>query len=390
MCVVLPLAACGGGSKEEGGQRRGAQGPLSVGFVVVKSSSVPVVADLPGRTVAFQSSQVRPQVSGVIQRRFFKEGSLVRQGQTLYQIDPQLYRAAVNQAEANFQSAQATASAASVRAERLKPLAEMEAVSKQDYTDANATALQAKASVAQTRAQLETARINLRFSTVPAPITGRIGRSLFTEGALVTVNQADPLATIQRLDPIFVDIQQSSADLLALRRSISQGGLSATQARVKLLLEDGSNYGPTGTIEFSEVTVDPSTGTVTLRATFPNPDGVLLPGMFVRAQFDQAINTRAILVPQEAVTRQATGEASVFLVGPGNKAVRRVITIQRADGANWVVTDGLKAGDKVIVQGTGQLRPDAPIKPVPADTPQRAEPPKRGQRGPGATPDKRG
>lgn len=387
---MLPLAACGGGSKEEGGQRRGAQGPLSVGFVVVKSSSVPVVADLPGRTVAFQSSQVRPQVSGVIQRRFFKEGSLVRQGQTLYQIDPQLYRAAVNQAEANFQSAQATASAASVRAERLKPLAEMEAVSKQDYTDANATALQAKASVAQTRAQLEIARINLRFSTVPAPITGRIGRSLFTEGALVTVNQADPLATIQRLDPIFVDIQQSSADLLALRRSISQGGLSATQARVKLLLEDGSNYGPTGTIEFSEVTVDPSTGTVTLRATFPNPDGVLLPGMFVRAQFDQAINTRAILVPQEAVTRQATGEASVFLVGPGNKAVRRVITIQRADGANWVVTDGLKAGDKVIVQGTGQLRPDAPIKPVPADTPQRAEPPKRGQRGPGATPDKRG
>jgi len=358
--------------------------------VVVKSSSVPVVADLPGRTVAFQSSQVRPQVSGVIQRRFFKEGSLVRQGQTLYQIDPQLYRAAVNQAEANFQSAQASASAAAVRAERLKPLAEMEAVAKQDYTDANATALQAKASVAQTRAQLETARINLRFSTVPAPITGRIGRSLFTEGALVTVNQADPLATIQRLDPIFVDIQQSSADLLALRRSISQGGLSATQARVKLLLEDGSTYGPTGTIEFSEVTVDPSTGTVALRATFPNPDGVLLPGMFVRAQFDQAINTRAILVPQEAVTRQATGEASVFLVGPGNKAVRRVITTQRADGANWVVTDGLKAGDKVIVQGTGQLRPDAPIKPVPASTPQRAEPPKRGQRGPGATPDKRG
>ncbi len=387
---MLPLAACGGGSKEEGGQRRGVQGPLSVGFVVVKSSSVPVVADLPGRTVAFQSSQVRPQVSGVIQRRFFKEGSLVRQGQTLYQIDPQLYRAAVNQAEANFQSAQASASAAAVRAERLKPLAEMEAVSKQDYTDANATALQAKASVAQTRAQLETARINLRFSTVPAPITGRIGRSLFTEGALVTVNQTDPLATIQRLDPIFVDIQQSSADLLALRRSISQGGLTAAQARVKLLLEDGSTYGPTGTIEFSEVTVDPSTGTVTLRATFPNPDGVLLPGMFVRAQFDQAINTRAILVPQEAVTRQATGEASVFIVGPGNKAVRRVITTQRADGANWVVTDGLKAGDKVIVQGTGQLRPDAPIKPVPASTPQRAEPPKRGQRGPGATPDKRG
>lgn len=388
---MLPLAACGSGGKQEGGQRRGGQqGPIKVGFVVVKAESVPVVVDLPGRTVAYQSSQVRPQVSGVIQRRFYTEGSLVKQGQTLYQIDPQLYRAAVNQAEANLQSALATASASAVRAERLKPLAEMEAVAKQDYTDANASALQAKASVAQTRAQLDTARINLRFSTVPAPISGRIGRSLFTEGALVTLNQADPLTTIQRLDPIFVDIQESSADLLALRRSISQGGLTATRARVKLTLEDGSTFGATGSIEFSEVTVDPSTGTVTLRATFPNPDGVLLPGMFVRAQFDQAINARAILVPQQAVTRQATGEASVFIVGPGDKAQRRVITIERAAGASWVVTDGLNPGDKVIVQGTGQLRPNAAIAPVPASDPQHAQPPKRGERGAGAPPKRPG
>ncbi len=336
-----------------------------------------MTTELSGRVTPYQMSEVRPQVSGILQKRLFKEGSIVRQGQTLYRIDPSLYQAAVSQAQANLQSARANAEASRVRADRYRPLAEIEAVAKQDYTDAAAQARQADASVAQTGAQLETARINLRFTSVPAPITGRIGRSLVTEGALVTTNQADPLAVIQRLDPIFVDIQQSSADMLALRRALSSGGAAPASATVRLQLEDGSEYGQAGTVEFSEVMVDQSTGTVTLRARFPNAEGMLLPGMFVRARFAQAIDRRAFLVPQPALTRDAKGQASVFVVGPGDKAVQRKVVADRAEGANWIVTQGLQPGDKVIVQATGNLRPDAPVKPVPADTPQKIAPPRR-------------
>lgn len=378
--LVLALAACGTGESAEnegkGGQVGPGGPPPQVGFVVVQPTDVALVATLPGRTVAFQSSEVRPQVSGVIQRRLFEEGAIVRQGQPLYRIDPSLYRAAVNQASANVASAQANAEAARVRADRFRPLAEIEAVSKQDYTDAAATARQSAAAVEQNRAALETARINLRFTTVPAPITGRIGRSLFTVGALVTTSQADPLATIQQLDPIFVDIQQSSAALLGLRRSLAQRGVVPTRADVRLQLEDGSDYGVTGTVEFSEVVVDQATGTVTLRARFPNPQGLLLPGMFVRASFAQAIDQRAFLVPQPAVSRSARGMATLYVVGPDNKAVQREVVAERAQGQYWVVTRGLNPGDRVITQGLlPTLRPGSVVRPVPAATPDRVQPP---------------
>jgi membrane fusion protein (multidrug efflux system) len=362
------LAGCGASGTKKG---RGPSGPPQVGYVILQATSVPITTELAGRTTAYESSEVRPQVSGLIRHRYFTEGSLVRKGQPLYQIDPSLYRAATNQAQANLASAAANAEATRIKAERYKPLADMQAVAKQDYTDAAAQARQAAAAVAQNRAALDTARINLRYTMVPAPISGRIGRSLFTEGALVTASQADPLATIQRLDPIYVDIQQSSAALLALRRQLQGGGVVATRADVHLKLEDGSDYGPTGTVEFSEVVVDPATGTVTLRARFPNPQGLLLPGMFVRASFAQSIDNSAYLVPQQAVARDPKGNATVFIVGPDNKAIQRTVTATRAIGTNWVVTDGINPGDKIITQGVGKVKPNQPVVPVPAGTPEK-------------------
>lgn len=364
---VLSLLA---GCSAEPNDHRGAGGPVAVGYVVVQPSRVDLVSELPGRAVASESSEVRPQVSGVIQRRLFTEGSVVKRGQPLYQIDPSLYQAAVNQALANVQSAEANLRAAQALADRNKPLAAIEAVSQQDYENAVAAAGQAAATVAQTKAALDTARINLRFTTVPAPINGRIGRSLFTVGALVTTSQADPLASIQQLDPIFVDIQQSSGELLALRQAPASGGLIPGSAAVRFKLEDGSFYDQAGTVEFAEVVVDPSTGTVTLRARVANPQGTLLPGMFVRAVFAPAVNTSAFLVPQAAVSRNPLGQASVYVVGPGDKAQARAITAARTQGQFWVVTKGLSAGDRVITQGLANVQPDKPLRPVPAGAPQ--------------------
>jgi membrane fusion protein (multidrug efflux system) len=374
--VLGLLTACGPKGEQKAAGRGG---PASVGYIVVQPTGVPLTTELSGRTVAYQSSEVRPQISGVIERRLFTEGALVQRGQPLYQIDSSLYRASAGQAQADLESARANQEAAQALAERYKPLAAIEAVSKQDYTNAAAAARQAGAAVAQKQAALETARINLRFTTVPAPISGRIGRSLFTVGALVSSNQTDPLATIQQLDPMYVDIQQSSADMLALRRALAAGGMTATRAQVRLTLEDGSEYGQTG-VEFSEVVVDQGTGTVTLRARMPNPQGLLLPGMFVRASFAQAIDTRAILVPQSAVSRDPKGNATVFIVGEGDKAEPRKIIADRTEGSNWVVTKGLKPGDKVITQGLGKVKPHAAIKPVPADSPQRIKPRKDGDK----------
>lgn len=374
--LVLALAACGAHEDDKAGGKggRGQGGPVEVGYVVLQPTSVALTSELTGRTVAYQSSEVRPQVSGVIEKRLFTEGALVQRGQPLYQIDPSLYRAAVNQAQADLESARASQEAAQALADRYKPLAAMEAVSKQDYTNAVAAARQAGAAVAQRQAALDTARINLRFTTVPAPIGGRIGRSLFTVGALVTTSQADPLATIQQLDPMYVDIQESSADLLALRRALSAGGATPTSAQVRLTLEDGSEYGQTGVVEFSEVVVDQGTGTVTLRARMPNPQGLLLPGMFVRATFAQALESQAYLVPQSAVSRDPKGVATVYLVGPDNKAVQRKITATRTQDQFWVVNKGLEPGDRLITQGLGKLKPKADLKPVPADTPQHLKP----------------
>lgn len=381
LALAVALSALSGCNQSDAQDRQGQRGQTQVGFVVMQRTSVPVQSLLGGRTVAFESSEVRPQVNGVIRRRYFTEGSYVRQGQPLYQIDPSLYRAAVNQAQANVAAARATLDAAQVRANRYKPLAEMEAISKQDYTDAAAQARQARASVAQSSAALDTARINLRYTSIPAPISGRIGRSLSTVGALVTANQADPLAVIQRLDPIYVDIQQSSADLTTLRRTLAAGGAAAGSTQVRLKLEDGSDYGYTGTVQFSENLVNESTGTVTLRARFPNPQGVLLPGMFVQALFTQAVDTAVFLVPQQALQRDIGGEAFVFVVGAGNKAERRKVLADRTYGDAWVVTSGLQPGDKVITQGTNNLRSGAPIKPVPASAPQKIEPGKPGAGG---------
>jgi len=381
--LSLAFSLLAGCTRSDAENQRGQRGPVQVGFVVVQRTAVPLQSLLGGRTVAFESSEVRPQVNGVIRRRYFTEGSYVRQGQPLYQIDPSLYRAAVNQAQANVAAARATLDAAQVRANRYKPLAEMEAISKQDYTDAAAQARQARAAVAQNSAALDTARINLRYTSIPSPISGRIGRSLSTVGALVTANQADPLAVIQRLDPIYVDIQQSSADLTRLRRSVAQGGVDAGSTLVRLKLEDGSDYSYTGIVQFSEVMVNESTGTVTLRARFPNPQNVLLPGMFVQALFTQAVDPSVFLVPQAAMQRVIGGEAYVFLVGKGNKAERRKVVADRTYGTNWVVASGLNPGDKVITQGTNNLRSGAQLKPVPASTPQKIEPGKPGASGQG-------
>jgi membrane fusion protein, multidrug efflux system len=381
LAALLLISACGSGEAEGGPGGRGGPGgggPVQVGYVVIQPSSVPVEQSLPGRVAAFQISEVRPQVSGVIVRRQFAEGSMVGQGQTLYQIDPSIYQAQVNQAAANVQAARAQADAARARAARYKPLAEMEAVSKQDYTDALSQARQAQAAIAQNNAQLRTAQINLRYTRVPAPISGRIGLSKYTAGALVTANQAEPLTTITRLDPVYVDIQQSAPDLLALRRSLAQGGTIPMTTQVRLKLPDGSDYGFTGTVQFTEVVVDADTGSVTLRARFPNPQGLLLPGMFVTASFSQAINTTAYLVPQAAISRDPKGNATLWVVGPGNTAVQRTVVAERTNGPNWVVTQGLAGGEKVITQGVGNLRDGAKIKPVPASTPQRARPAQTG------------
>ena len=373
--LCLMFVGCGSGQE----QRKGPPPTPEVGFVTVARTSVPLTVELAGRTAAFETSEVRPQVTGLIRDRLFTEGSIVRKGQTLYRIDPRLYGAAAAEARANVASARAAEQGARIRAERLRPLAEIEAVSRQDYTDAAAAAAQARAAIAQNQAQLETAQVNLAFTRVPAPISGRIGRSLFTTGALVTAAQAEPLATIQRLDPIFVDIQQSSAELLALRRALASGGVVPASAQVRLKLEDGSDYRLTGTVQFTEVTVDQNTGTVTLRARFANPDGLLLPGMYVRAVLAQARDTNAILVPQAGVSRDPKGEATVFVVGPGNKAVQRVVQNTRTQGQNWVVTGGLRPGDRVIVEGVARVKPNQSVRPVPAGS--RPTPPQPGRTG---------
>lgn len=368
--ALLLLAACSGGGNEHG------RPAPQVGFIVVQPTSVPVTVSLGGRTVAFETSEVRPQVNGIIRKRLFTEGSYVHAGQPLYLIDPSLYRAAADQARANLASAQASAEAAEAKAARYKPLAAQQAIAQQDYTDALAAARSARATVEQMSAALETARINLRYTNVAAPISGRIGRSLFTTGALVSANQTDPLAVIQRLDPIYVDMQESSADLTALRRSLAAGKVAPGSTTVHLKLEDGSEYPLPGTVEFSEISVDVNTGTVTLRARFANPNGLLLPGMFVTALFEQAVQPNAYLVPQPALLRDFDGSAYVYLVGPGNKAQRAKVTADHTNGNDWVVTAGLKPGDRIITQGLANMKQGTAIKPVAASTPERVGVPK--------------
>lgn len=370
-------AGCAGG---EGGDERGRPTP-TVGFVVAQPTDAALPTTLAGRVVAQETSEVRPQITGLVRSIRFQPGGYVRAGQPLFEIDAGLYRAAAAEARANVASAEANASAASARAARYRPLVEMEAISRQEYDDAAAAARAARAAVAQQRASLDTAQINLRYTNVPAPISGRIGRPLVTQGALVSSNQAEPLAVIQRTDSVYVDMQQSAADLTRLRRALAaaNSGTAAGSTTVRLKFDDGTPYPATGTVQFSEVSVNEGTGTVTLRARFPNTQGLLLPGMFVTAEFDQAVETGVFLVPQAAVQRDFNGDAFLFVIGQDGKAIRRVVRTQRTAGANWVVNGGLRAGERVIVQGLNGLKSGAEVKPVPATAPQRLAPPPPGQ-----------
>ncbi|HET8611371.1 MAG TPA: efflux RND transporter periplasmic adaptor subunit [Sphingomonas sp.] len=360
MPLLLALAGCGGQPQ------RPPQGPPTVGVVTVQPTEAAMTTELPGRTDAFLISEVRPQVSGIIRKRLFTEGSLVHQGQPLYQIDPSLYQAAVGQAKGQLAGAQANAVSARLKAERYTELEKINAVAKQDAADARAAAGQANAAVEQSRAALQSAEINLRYTTVRAPISGRIGRSSVTPGALVTADQAAALATISALDPIYVDIQQSASQLLQLRQSIAKGGALPNEAAVRLKLDDGTDYPYTGKLEFAEVNVDPSTGAVTLRARFPNPQGLLLPGLYVRAVVSQAVRKGVFLVPALAVKHDPKGNASVLVVDAQGKVSERPVETQGLQDGNWVVTGGLNAGDRVVVNGLDKARPGATVHPVAA------------------------
>jgi membrane fusion protein (multidrug efflux system) len=342
--------------------------PAEVGVVVVKPQRVALTTELSGRTSPNLIAEVRPQVNGIIKKRVFTEGGDVKAGQVLYQIDPATYQAAYASAKASEARAEASMNAVRLKAERYRDLVGIKAVSQQDNDDAQASLKQAEADVASAKAAVETARINLGYTRVTAPISGRIGRSTVTDGALVTANQAAALSTIQQLGSMYVDVTQSSAELLKLKQNLASGLMKnngTAQARVKLLLEDGSPYPLPGTLKFSEVTVDPSTGSITLRAIFPNPKQTLLPGMFVRAILEEGINENAILIPQRGVTRNPKGEAVVMVVGAGEKVESRPIKVVRTLGDNWLVSEGLKAGDRVIVEGLQKARPGTVVKAVP-------------------------
>lgn len=343
-------------------------GPPVVGVVTIAVAPVTLTMELSGRTSPHLIAEVRPQVGGIIQKRLFVEGSDVKAGQVLYQLDPATYQAAYASAKAALARAEANLMPVRLKAERFRELVTINAVSRQDYDDASALLKQAEADVAANQAVVEAARINLDYTTVKAPISGRIGRSTVTDGALVTANQAAPMATIQQLDPVYVDVTQSSAELLRLKRNLANGeikGQDGDQAKVKLLLEDGSAYPQKGILKFSEVTVDQATGSVTLRALFPNPNQMLLPGMFVRAIMQEGVDEQAILVPQRGVTRNSKGEAMVMVVGAGEKVEPRVIKVSRTVGDNWLVREGLKAGDRVILEGSQRALPGTLVKAVP-------------------------
>lgn len=361
IALLLLTSACAARA-----ERRATQAPPEADYILVTVRDVPLPIELPGRTAAFETAQVRPQVSGVIKARRFTEGAVVRQGQTLYEIDPAIYGAAAAQAEANLVSARAARDSAQAKLERYAPLAASGFVSKQDFADLSTAAKQAAAAVGQAEASVEGARINLGFTRVPAPIDGRIGRSMATTGALVTSGQADALATIVRLDPMFVDIQESSADATALRRALSDGGSAPASAETRLTLEDGSDYPYPGRIEFSEAVVDPDTGTETLRAQFPNPQGLLLPGMFVRARLVQAVVRHAIEVPQAALSRNPRGEATVWVIDGENHARLRPVVAERTVGDSWLVTRGLSPGERLVVAGFDRLKPGALVRPAPS------------------------
>jgi len=347
--------------------------PVEVGVITVNEAPATVVSDLPGRTSAYRKAEVRPQVSGIIQKRLFTEGAEVKVGTQLYQIDPSTYEAAYSTAQAQLASAEATFVAAKARNVRYQNLIAAKMISQQDFDDAAATFGQAQANLEIGKAAVETARINLKYTKVLAPISGVISKSNVTEGALVSASQTDILTTIQQLDPIYVDVSQSADELLKLRRQVMSGKVaSPDEAKVNLVLNDGSRYAHEGRLQFAEVGVSESTGTVVLRAIFPNPDKLLLPGMFVRTQLQEGVQAKAILVPQQGITRDRSGNATALIVTKDSKVEVRPIKTSRAVGDKWLVDEGLAVGEQVIVEGLQKVKPGAPVKAVPAQTAKKA------------------
>ncbi|WP_155027222.1 efflux RND transporter periplasmic adaptor subunit [Enterobacter hormaechei] len=357
VCAAL-LTGCDG---QENPQQH-AQAP-QVSVHIVKSAPLAVTTELPGRTDAYRVAEVRPQVSGIILHRNFTEGSDVKAGESLYQIDPATYQAAYDNAKGELVKAQAAANIAHLTVKRYVPLVGTQYVSKQEYDQAVATAQQADASVVAAKAGVESARINLAYTKVTSPINGRIGKSSVTEGALVTNGQETALATVQQLDPIYVDVTQSSSDFMRLKQqtSLQKGDTSS----VELLMENGQPYPLKGTLQFSDVTVDESTGSITLRALFPNPQHMLLPGMFVRARIDEGTQPDAILVPQQGVTRTPRGDATVLVVNEKNQVESRTVVAPQAIGDRWLITEGLKNGDRVIISGLQKVRPGVTVVAIP-------------------------
>ncbi len=365
--IVLAAAALCGWFLMKGCKPRMPQMPVpEAAAVTIVHQRAALVTELPGRTSAYRIAEIRPQVNGIIQKRLFTEGSDVNEGQVLYQIDPAPFEAAYNNAQASLNRAKASLSSIKARAERYKQLLEDKAVSQQEYDDAASALKQVEAEIQFWKASVENAKINLGYTSVKAPISGRIGKSSVTDGALVTAYQPLALATIQQLDPIYVDVPQSTAEMLRINKRLKTGEINEpAQKNVKLLLEDGSEYPLEGELQFRDVTVDPTMGSVILRAVFPNPEGILLPGMFVRAVITEGFRERAILIPQQSVLRNPKGDPYVFVVENGNIVGMRMLKIDRAIGNQWLVSAGLNVGDKVIVEGIQKIRPGGVVRVVP-------------------------
>lgn len=364
-CLVLAVTLAGCDKPKEAAPSKG---PVPVGVFTVKAQTVLVIEELPGRTSPYLIAEVRPQVGGILQQRLFKEGADVKSGQTLYQIDPAIYKASFDSAQANLAKAQANLQTLKLKTDRYRELVKINAVSRQDTDDADAALKQAEADVAANNAAIETARINLNYTRITAPISGRIGISTVTPGALLTASQAVALTTVQQLDPIYVDVIEPSAELMRMKQALASGQLKRAgpnAAKVRLKLDDNLAYALEGRLEFSDVTVDQGTGTVTLRAVFPNPKHDLLPGMFVRAVLEEGVNEQGILVPQQGVTHDTRGNATALVLNADGKVEQRMLVLGDALGNKWVVKSGLNAGDQLIVDGLQKVKPGAEAKAVP-------------------------
>ncbi|HEY8102252.1 MAG TPA: efflux RND transporter periplasmic adaptor subunit [Burkholderiaceae bacterium] len=363
LLILSSVAACG--DKAASNPVAGGMPPPEVSVITIAPERITLVTELPGRLEATRIAQVRARVPGIVLKRTFEEGRQVKAGELLFQIDPTPFQATYNSAQAVEAKAEANLAQANLKVERYKPLVETNAISKQEYDDALTAQKQMAADLASAKAAQENAHLNLGYASVAAPISGQIGRALVTEGALVGQGEATPLAVIQQIDPIYVNVTQSSTDLLRLRQAIANGKLKGTpnQFKISLVTEDGSIYPHQGNLLFSDMTVDESSGSILMRASFPNPEHILLPGMYVRARIDQAVNEHAITVPQQAVIRSADG-AAVLLVGADGKVISQPVQADTMQEGKWVISKGLKAGDQIIVEGFQKAKPGATVKPV--------------------------